>query len=231
MSDPILDLLAAPPAPSMTVDEDAIRNGGLRRIRRRQIIRASGTGLAVATAVSVLWIGLPHAATDLAPAANTVQPAKSDWALDLKVTAITSSDTAVPLKLTDGTRVWIDAGKLSEKGHMLLAARSAAGMPLGAGSKATEPVGRPYHVPIDWSRTLLPDRLLVWGVGLEGTTNFQPDLTSGAKVVSTTTALIPGSHIIVYVLDVRSPGGAAPSSIDVVSGLVSQSPGTWPPQG
>lgn len=231
MSDPIIDLLAAPPVPAMYVEEDAIRVGGLRRVRRRRLIRGSGTGLAVAAAAAAVWVGLPRATEGLVPAARGVLPARSMSALDQKVAGIASSPTAVRLTLADGPRVWIDAGVLSQKGHMRLAVRSATGESLAAGSKATEPVGAPYHVPMDWSRTLLPDRLLVWGVDLEGTTDIQPDLNSGAAVASTTTALIPGTHSMVYVLDVRAPGGMAPFSINVVSGLASKSPVSWPPKG
>lgn len=45
MSDPILELLAAPPSPSMRVDEDAVHAGGRRRVRRRALRRA-GVGVA-----------------------------------------------------------------------------------------------------------------------------------------------------------------------------------------
>ena len=127
--------------------------------------------------------------------------------------------------------MWIDPGVLSKRGQMRVAARSAAGAPLGVGSKATTPVGAPYNVPLDWSRTLLPDRLLVWGVGLEGATKFQPDLAAGMRVVSVRTALVPQTHVIVYALDVRSSNGAAPGSVNAVSGLQMQTPVTWPPNG
>ena len=232
MSDPIIDLLSAPPVPTMHVDEDVIRVGGLRRVRRRRLIRGASTGLAVVAAAAAVWVALPQAATrDLAPAGSAIATRHTMSALDKTVAGIVSSPSAVPLKLDDGTRVWIDAGTLDQKGHMRLAARSTSGESLGAGSKATEPVGRPYNVPIDWTRTLLPDRLLVWGVDLEGTTDFKPDLNSGATVVSTATAVIPGTHSMVYVLDVRAPGASAPASVNVVAGVASKTPTSWPPKG
>lgn len=59
MSDPILDLLAAPPSPSLSVDEDAVYAGGRRRLRRRTL-RRTGFGLgaaAAATAVAFAVVG------------------------------------------------------------------------------------------------------------------------------------------------------------------------------
>ena len=51
MSDPILELLAAPPNPPMSVDEDAVLTGGRRRLRRRNLRRAGlGAGAAAAAA-------------------------------------------------------------------------------------------------------------------------------------------------------------------------------------
>ena len=51
MSDPILELLAAPPSPTMSVDEDAVHAGGRRRLRRRNLRRTGlGAGAAVAAA-------------------------------------------------------------------------------------------------------------------------------------------------------------------------------------
>lgn len=44
MSDPILDLLAAPPSPSLSVDEGAVYAGGRRRLRRRTL-RRTGIGV------------------------------------------------------------------------------------------------------------------------------------------------------------------------------------------
>lgn len=59
MSDPILDLLAAPPSPSLSVDEDAVYAGGRRRLRRRTLRRIGfGLGAAVAaTAVAFAAVG------------------------------------------------------------------------------------------------------------------------------------------------------------------------------
>ncbi|MEO6020053.1 MAG: hypothetical protein ABIP45_07365, partial [Knoellia sp.] len=59
MSDPVLDLLAAPPSPSMSVDENAVYAGGRRRLRRRAL-RRTGFGLgaaAAATAVAFAVVG------------------------------------------------------------------------------------------------------------------------------------------------------------------------------
>lgn len=61
MSDPILELLAAPPTPAMSVDEDAVHTGGRRRLRRRNLRRAGlGAGAAAAAAaVAFAVVGGP----------------------------------------------------------------------------------------------------------------------------------------------------------------------------
>ena len=230
MSDPLLELLAAPPAPSMTVDEVAIHRGGRRRVRRQRAMRVAVAAVVVCGIGCVAWVAGPRAQTT-APAATPPSRAVTASLLDGPVAQIASSPTAVPLRLSDGARVWVDPGDLSKRGQMRVAARSAAGAELGAGSKATTPVGAPYNVTLDWSRTLLPDRLLVWGVALEGTTKFQPDFAAGMRVVSVQTALVPKTHVIVYALDVRASDGSAPGSINAVTGLQMQSPATWPPKG
>ncbi|KGN33943.1 hypothetical protein N802_07355 [Knoellia sinensis KCTC 19936] len=53
MPDPILELLAAPPSPSLAVDEDAVYAGGRRRLRRRALRR---TGLGVVGVVGAAAI-------------------------------------------------------------------------------------------------------------------------------------------------------------------------------
>ena len=59
MSDPILELLAAPPNPSMSVDEDAVHAGGRRRVRRRALRRTAVgvAGVAGAAAFAFAAIG------------------------------------------------------------------------------------------------------------------------------------------------------------------------------
>lgn len=64
MSDPILELLAAPPNPAMSVNEDVVRAGGLRRLRRRTL-RRTVVGVTVfigaaAVAFSALGAGTAH---------------------------------------------------------------------------------------------------------------------------------------------------------------------------
>lgn len=230
MSDPLLELLAAPPAPPMTVDEVAIHRRGRRRVHRQRATRGA-VALVVACGLGgVAWAAAPRAQV-IAPAATPSSHTATVSPWEGPVAQIASSPTAVPLELSDGARVWVDPGDMSKRGQMRVAARSAAGAELGAGSKATTPVGAPYNVTLDWSRTLLPDRLLVWGVGLEGDTKFQPDLAAGMRVVSVQTALVPKTHVIVYALDVRASDGSAPGSINAVTGLQMQTPVTWPPKG
>ncbi|KRE42104.1 hypothetical protein [Knoellia sp. Soil729] len=53
MSDPILDLLAAPPTPSMSIDERSVHAGGRRRLRRRTM-RRTGFGLGAAAAAAAV---------------------------------------------------------------------------------------------------------------------------------------------------------------------------------
>ena len=229
MSDPLLELLAAPPAPPMTVDEVAIHRGGRRRVHRRRATRGAVAAVVACGMGGVAWAVTPRAQV-IAPAATSPSHTATS-PVEGPVGRIASSPTAVPLELPDGARVWVDPGDMSKRGQMRVAARSATGAELGAGSKATTPVGAPYNVTLDWSRTLLPDRLLVWGVGLEGDTNFQPDLAAGMRVVSVQTALVPKTHVIVYALDVRASDGTAPGSINAVTGLQVQTPVTWPPKG
>ena len=57
MSDPILELLAAPPSPSMSVDEDAVHAGGRRRLRRRDLRR---TGIGVVGVVGAAAVAFAH---------------------------------------------------------------------------------------------------------------------------------------------------------------------------
>lgn len=57
MSDPILELLAAPPSPSMSIDEDAVYAGGRRRLRRRTL-RRTGFGLGAAAAAAAVAFGV-----------------------------------------------------------------------------------------------------------------------------------------------------------------------------
>lgn len=69
MSDPVLELLAAPPSPSMSIDENAVYAGGRRRVRRRAL-RRTGFGLgaaAAATAVAFALVG-PGVGGDALPA-------------------------------------------------------------------------------------------------------------------------------------------------------------------
>jgi hypothetical protein len=230
MSDPLLDLLATPPAPSMTVDEDAIHRGGRRRVRHQRATRGVVAAVVACGLGGVAWAAAPRAQV-INPAATPPSHTATVSPLERQVARIASSSTAVALQLADGARVWIDPGDMSKRGQMRVAARSAAGTVLGVGAKATTPVGEPYNVTLDWSRTLMSDRLLVWGVGLEGDNNFRPDLATGMRVVSVKTALVPKTHVIVYALDVRASNGTAPESVNAVTGLQMQSPVTWPPKG
>ncbi|EAQ00002.1 hypothetical protein JNB_07524 [Janibacter sp. HTCC2649] len=56
MSDPILELLAAPPNPSMVVDETAVYAGGRRRLRRRTL-RRSAVGVVGVVGVAAIAFG------------------------------------------------------------------------------------------------------------------------------------------------------------------------------
>ncbi|MFC7487689.1 hypothetical protein ACOCJ7_15890 [Knoellia sp. CPCC 206453] len=56
MSDPILELLAAPPNPSMTVDETAVYAGGRRRLRRRTL-RRTAVGVVGVVGVAAIAFG------------------------------------------------------------------------------------------------------------------------------------------------------------------------------
>lgn len=71
MSDPILELLATPPNPSMSVDEHSVYAGGRRRLRRRTL-RRTGFGLvgvvgAAAIALGALGSGIDNDALPAGP--------------------------------------------------------------------------------------------------------------------------------------------------------------------
>lgn len=59
MSDPILELLASPPSPSLSVDENAVYAGGRRRVRQRALRRTAFgvAGVMAASAVAFAAIG------------------------------------------------------------------------------------------------------------------------------------------------------------------------------
>ncbi|GGB72616.1 hypothetical protein N798_11485 [Knoellia flava TL1] len=95
MSDPILELLAAPPSPAMSVDEDAVHTGGRRRLRRRNLRRAGvGAGAAVAAAAiafTTLGSGLGGEALPAGPstsvdAGRRVSAAlfDGDWSVEVR---------------------------------------------------------------------------------------------------------------------------------------------------
>ncbi|WP_353952988.1 hypothetical protein V6K52_06020 [Knoellia sp. S7-12] len=56
MSDPILELLATPPNPSMSVDEHAVHAGGRRRLRRRTL-RRTAAGLVGVVGIAAIAFG------------------------------------------------------------------------------------------------------------------------------------------------------------------------------
>lgn len=239
MSDPMLELLAAPPSPPMSVDEDAVRLGGRRRLRRRRTLQYAAAAITVCALGGVGWVALPTAQSSLtSPAAGppstsaTGAPSSGSVltsSLDAAVGRVATSPTAVMLTLSDGAHVWVDPGPVSKAGDMRLAARLADGTPLGVASKAGVPLGRPYNVRVDWSRALLPDRLLVWGVDLKGSTNLKVDLAPGFKVVSTRSANVPSAAVMVWVIEVRNNQGKAPTSLNEVTGFSARTPATWPP--
>ncbi|MFC7489621.1 MULTISPECIES: hypothetical protein [unclassified Knoellia] len=80
MSDPILELLAAPPNPSMSVDETAVYAGGRRRLRRRAL-RRTGIGVvgivgAAAIAFGTLGSGVDDASLPAGPSPSAPEPGR-----------------------------------------------------------------------------------------------------------------------------------------------------------
>lgn len=71
MSDPILDLLAAPPNPSMSVDEPAVYAGGRRRLRRRRFVIAVGSAAAALAIAGTVGVLAPRVSDDALPALPT----------------------------------------------------------------------------------------------------------------------------------------------------------------
>ena len=63
MSDPILELLAAPPNPPMSVDEYAVHAGGRRRLRRRTL-RRTGIGVVGVVGAAAIAFGTLGADVD-----------------------------------------------------------------------------------------------------------------------------------------------------------------------
>lgn len=63
MSDPILELLAAPPSPALSVDEDAVYAGGRRRLRRRAL-RRTGIGVVAVVGAAAVAFGALGADVD-----------------------------------------------------------------------------------------------------------------------------------------------------------------------
>ncbi len=63
MSDPILELLAAPPNPTMSVDETAVYAGGRRRLRRRTL-RRTAVGVVGVVGVAAIAFGALGAGVD-----------------------------------------------------------------------------------------------------------------------------------------------------------------------
>ena len=69
MSDPVLDLLAAPPSPPMSVDITAVYAGGRRRLRRRTLRRTGfGVGAAAAAAAVAFAVVSPGVGGEALPA-------------------------------------------------------------------------------------------------------------------------------------------------------------------
>lgn len=72
MPDPILELLAAPPSPSLSVDEQAVYAGGRRRLRRRTLRRSAVGVVGVVGVAAIAFGGLGTGlGTDALPAGPT----------------------------------------------------------------------------------------------------------------------------------------------------------------
>ncbi|MEO7269121.1 MAG: hypothetical protein ABIW49_07935 [Knoellia sp.] len=78
MSDPILELLAAPPNPSMSLDEHSVYAGGRRRLRRRTL-RRTAVGVVGAVGVAAIAFGAlgSGAGNDALPAGPSPTAASS----------------------------------------------------------------------------------------------------------------------------------------------------------
>lgn len=75
MSDPVLDLLAAPPSPDMSVDERSVYAGGRRRLLRRTLRRTGfGVGAAAAAAAVAFAVVSPGVGGEALPAGPPPPP-------------------------------------------------------------------------------------------------------------------------------------------------------------
>jgi hypothetical protein len=113
MSDPILDLLATPPNPSMSVDEPAVYAGGRRRLRRRRLLTAAGAAAAALAIAGTIGVLAPRVNDDALPAlpTPTVTPTPdatptitSSGTPSVTVTS-SASVTATPTPASSATKV------------------------------------------------------------------------------------------------------------------------------
>ncbi|WP_052111636.1 hypothetical protein [Knoellia subterranea] len=137
MSDPILELLAAPPSPSMSVDENAVYAGGRRRVRRRAL-RRTGFGLGAAAAAAAIAFAVvgPGVGGDALPADRPSQMEGAGKAVSANLFDGTYAVEVIPGAPADQPNVKfykVDGGKRS-----LLAGSSADAnvVSMGTGSGA-----------------------------------------------------------------------------------------------
>ena len=133
MSDPILDLLAAPPSPPLSVDEDAVRVGGRRRLRRRAVGRAVGvSGLLAASALAVATLGsglgnrpLPPAGGSSTTQSTTVTSAElfdGAYAVEIVPGVASGPSTVNFYTVVQGKRTRVDTARASADGVVMRSA-------------------------------------------------------------------------------------------------------------
>lgn len=126
MPDPILDLLAAPPSPSLSVDEHAVYAGGRRRLRRRTL-RRSGLGVVGVVGVAAIAFGTlgPGLGGEALPAGPSPSRVTSTFATSAELFDGTYAVEVIPGAPADQPNVKfykVDKGKRS----LLAASRAGA---------------------------------------------------------------------------------------------------------
>lgn len=154
MSDPILDLLAAPPSPSLSVDENAVYAGGRRRLRRRTLRRtgigAVGVVGAAAVAFGALGQGVDREALPAGPSPSTSSSTSvtatlldGRYAVEVLPGAGQDQPNVIFHAIENGTKVRLAASSATSDVVSLGAGSGADGVMLGtapAGATMLQPV-------------------------------------------------------------------------------------------
>jgi len=142
MSDPILDLLAAPPSPALSVDEHAVYAGGRRRLRRRAL-RRTGIGVVGIVGIAAIAFGalgtgvgmdaLPAAPSPTASSSGRVSAELLDgrYAVEVVPGAGEDQPNVIFYAITDGKRTQLAGSSATPDVVSLGTGSGADGVMLG----------------------------------------------------------------------------------------------------